>query len=86
MACPFISPNRGGWMVYQNWSSEGSEITLIASNAEGLEAGKTKIKARNVDIGTVTQIRLSPDYNTAIITVRMDKDTDKRKKNLDLLV
>lgn len=73
---PLLALIVAGWMVYQNWSSEGPEITLTASNAEGLEAGKTKIKARNVDIGTVTQIRLSPDYNTAIITVRMNKDTD----------
>jgi len=73
---PLLALIVAGWMLYQNWSSEGPEITLIASNAEGLEAGKTKIKARNVDIGTVTRIRLSSDYNTAIISVRMNKDTD----------
>ncbi|REG84279.1 intermembrane transport protein PqiB [Marinomonas pollencensis] len=73
---PLLALIVAGWMVYQNWSSEGPEITLIASNAEGLEAGKTKVKARNVDIGTVTNIRLSGDYNTAIIQVRMNKDTE----------
>ena len=73
---PLLALIVAAWMVYQNWSSEGPEITLIASNAEGLEAGKTKVKARNVDIGTVTQIRLSSDYDTAIIHVRMNKGTD----------
>lgn len=72
---PLIAIMVASWMLYQNWASQGPIITLIASNAEGLEAGQTKLKARNVDVGRVIDIRLSSDYEKAIIKVRMNQDT-----------
>lgn len=74
---PLIALMVAGWMLYQNWSSQGPVITLIASNADGLEMGKTKLKSRNVDVGRVIDIRLSPDYEKAIIQVRMNHGTEK---------
>ncbi|MCZ2723447.1 intermembrane transport protein PqiB [Marinomonas sp. 15G1-11] len=74
---PLIAIIVAGWMLYQNWASQGPVITLIASNAEGLEAGQTKLKARNVDVGRVIDIRLSNDYDKAIIKVRMNQGTQK---------
>lgn len=72
---PIVAILVASWMLYQNWSSQGPIITLIASNAEGLEAGQTKLKARNVDVGRVIDIRLSDDYDNAIIKVRMNQGT-----------
>lgn len=74
---PLIALLVAGWMLYQNWSSQGPVITLIASNADGLEMGKTKLKSRNVDVGRVIDIRLSPDYEKAIIQVRMNHGTEQ---------
>lgn len=74
---PLVAIMVAGWMLYQNWASQGPVITLIAPNAEGLEAGQTKLKARNVDVGKVIGIRLSNDYDNAIITVRMNNGTQK---------
>lgn len=68
---PLIALLVAGWMLYQNWASQGPEITLIADNAEGLEVGKTKIKARNVEIGEVTAIQLSDNFEHAIITATL---------------
>ncbi|MFM2481997.1 intermembrane transport protein PqiB [Celerinatantimonas sp. YJH-8] len=66
---PLVALVVAAWMLYQNWSSQGPTIEIVAANAEGLEVGRTKVKARNVDVGEVTNIRLSSDYNQAIITV-----------------
>ncbi|NLQ16757.1 intermembrane transport protein PqiB [Marinomonas sp. M1K-6] len=74
---PLIAVLVAGWMLYQNWSSQGPMITLVAANADGLEVGKTKLKSRNVDVGRVTDIRLSDDYESAIIRVRMNQGTDQ---------
>ena len=41
---------------------EGPKITIVFRSAEGLEAGKTKVHYNGVDIGTVTDIRLSEDH------------------------
>ena len=73
---PLIAIIVAGWMLYQNWASQGPVITLVASNAEGLEAGQTTLKARNVDVGKVIDIRLSDDYDSAIISVRMNHGTE----------
>ncbi|ODC04396.1 mammalian cell entry protein [Terasakiispira papahanaumokuakeensis] len=70
---PLIALLVAGWMLYQNWASQGPEITLIADNAEGLEVGKTKIKARNVEIGEVTAIQLSDNFEHAIITATLNQ-------------
>ncbi|MGR0278511.1 intermembrane transport protein PqiB [Marinomonas dokdonensis] len=73
---PLIAILVASWMLYQNWASQGPIITLVASNAEGLEAGQTTLKARNVDVGRVIDIRLSEDYDNAIIRVRMNHGTE----------
>lgn len=77
---PLIAIIVAGWMLYQNWASQGPVITLVAANAEGLEAGQTKLKARNVDLGKVIDIRLSGDYDKAIIKVRMNQGTQTMLK------
>lgn len=72
---PLVALVVASWMVYQQWASQGPVIELIAPNAEGLEVGKTKIEARNVDIGEVSNIHLSSDYSHAVITIQMHKGT-----------
>ncbi|MCE0494829.1 intermembrane transport protein PqiB [Vibrio salinus] len=74
---PFIALVVAAWMLYSNWAEQGVQITIVTHDADGLEAGKTKVKARNVDLGEVTGIKLSEDYENAIITVQMKKGTEK---------
>ena len=42
-------------------------------NAEGLEAGKTQVKYRNVEVGLVDQVRLSDDLSHIVVTADLDK-------------
>jgi paraquat-inducible protein B len=71
---PIIAFFIGMWMVYYQWSNQGQLITLQFNTATGLEAGKTKIKTRDVDIGIVKNIELSDDLSGVIVTARMDKN------------
>jgi paraquat-inducible protein B len=71
---PIVAFFIGVWMVYYQWSNQGPLITIEFNTATGLEAGKTKIKTRNVDIGTVRDIELSDDLSGVLVTVRMDKN------------
>ena len=45
-------------------------------SAEGLEAGKTKINYKGVDIGDVSTIRLSEDHQRVIATAQMAPRTE----------
>ncbi|MFT5674877.1 MAG: paraquat-inducible protein B [Paraglaciecola sp.] len=69
---PLVALSIGLWMIYYQWSNQGPLITIQFENAEGLEAGKTKIKTRNVDIGQVKRIELSPDLKGVLVTARLD--------------
>ncbi|GAC18054.1 intermembrane transport protein PqiB [Paraglaciecola arctica] len=70
---PIVALFIGVWMVYYQWSNQGQLITLQFKTANGLEAGKTKIKTRDVDIGLVRDIELSEDLSGVVVTVRMHK-------------
>jgi paraquat-inducible protein B len=71
---PIVAFLIGVWMVYYQWSNQGPIITIEFKTATGLEAGKTKIKTRNVDIGLVKKIKLTGDLSGVLVTVRMDKN------------
>lgn len=72
---PIVAILIGLWLVYDNYRSRGPQITLIMSNAEGIEAGSTLIKTRNVEVGRVEQVQLAGDLSHAVITARMEPDT-----------
>jgi paraquat-inducible protein B len=71
---PIVAFFIGAWMVYYQWSNQGPLITIEFKTATGLEAGKTKIKTRNVNVGVVKDIELTEDLSGVLVTVRMDKN------------
>ncbi|MEP4298046.1 MAG: MlaD family protein, partial [Paraglaciecola sp.] len=73
---PLITLLIALWMTYYHWANQGPLITIEFDTATGLEAGKTKVKTRDVDIGVVNKIVLSDDLSSVLVTVRMDKDVD----------
>ncbi|MEX0614347.1 MAG: MlaD family protein, partial [Methylophaga sp.] len=74
---PVVAMLIGAWLIVDNYRHTGPLITLTMSNAEGIEAGKTKIKTRNVDIGLVEEVRLSEDLSQALIMARINHDAEE---------
>lgn len=72
---PVLALVLGVWLLYRHKSDEGPVIEISFDDASGLEVGKTKVKFRDVELGDVTDIRLSPDVSSVIVSVRMSKDT-----------
>src|SRR5262245_51126580 len=60
-------------IAVQRILSEGPTITIVFKVAEGLEAGKTVVKYKDVSIGQVTAVRLSPDYTKVEVTAKIAK-------------
>ncbi|WP_338882704.1 intermembrane transport protein PqiB [Xenorhabdus sp. TH1] len=69
---PIITVLIGAWILFYHFSHQGPEVTLITSNAEGIEAGKTKIKSRSVDVGVVESVSLSENLGQVIIKARLN--------------
>jgi paraquat-inducible protein B len=61
-------------IAVQRILSEGPTITIVFTAAQGLEAGKTFIKYKDVNIGQVTAIRLTNDYQKVEVTAKIDKN------------
>jgi paraquat-inducible protein B len=74
---PVIALLLGAWMVFYTLSSEGPEITLVLSTAEGIEAGKTKIKLRSVDIGLVETVELREDLESVRVVASLVKGVEE---------
>jgi paraquat-inducible protein B len=73
---PIVAALVGAWVAVARILSQGPKITLVFRSAEGLEAGKTKINYRGVDVGTLTTIRLSDDHQRVIATAQMAPRTE----------
>ncbi|WP_251978206.1 intermembrane transport protein PqiB [Salinicola avicenniae] len=74
---PLLAALIGAWMVWDNISSRGPLITLNMESAEGIEAGNTLIKTRNVEVGHVEAVRLSDDLSHTVVTARMSRDAER---------
>src|SRR5262245_60338356 len=53
--------------------SEGPTITIIFRAAQGMEAGKTAVRYKDVNIGQVTAVRLSDDHSKVEVTAKIAK-------------
>jgi paraquat-inducible protein B len=70
---PVVAALIGGWLVYKALSEKGPTITITFETAEGLEAGKTKIKYKDVEVGQVESIDLVKDLSHVIVTAELNK-------------
>ncbi|MBN3755586.1 MCE family protein [Paraburkholderia sp. Tr-20389] len=71
---PVVAVLVGVWLAVQAVLSQGPTITISFKTGEGLEAGKTKIKFKDVDIGVVKKVTLSDDYKQVIATAELTRD------------
>lgn len=71
---PILASVIGIWLGVQAFMASGPTVTLLFESAEGLEAGKTKIRYKSVDIGEVKSITLSKDRNSVIVTAELLKE------------
>jgi paraquat-inducible protein B len=71
---PIVALLIGGWLAVKAVIEKGPTITISFETAEGLEAGKTKIKFKNVDIGVIKSVTLTPDHQRVVATADITKD------------
>ena len=73
---PALAALVGLSLVVSNWLQAGPEVTLSFQSAEGLDAGKTPVKYKNVVIGRVGKIDLSSDRSHVLVTVALEKSAE----------
>ncbi|MEO7241284.1 MAG: MlaD family protein [Variovorax sp.] len=73
---PIVAAVIGITLVARVLREQGPEIVLTFSTAEGLEAGKTAVRYKEVQIGLVTRIRLARDLSNVRVLVQLNKDAE----------
>jgi paraquat-inducible protein B len=70
---PLVAAVVGAFVAWRTFSERGPEIEIAFESAEGIEAGKTQIKYKDVEVGIVEEIHLRDDLAGVHCKARMLK-------------
>jgi paraquat-inducible protein B len=74
---PVLALVVGGWLAFKTWSEQGPTITIGFKTASGLQAGKTKVKFKDVEIGEVTRIDVTDDLEGVRVTAQLTNGAER---------
>jgi len=71
---PIVAAIIGGTLVVKTYLQKGPTITITFKTGDGLEAGKTKVKYKDVEVGLVKDVTIARDITHVIATVELKKE------------
>ncbi len=71
---PLLAVGIGLWLAWETLSKEGPVITITFETAEGLQTGQSQLKFKDLVIGTVKGLKLTPDRKRVIVTIATTQD------------
>src|ERR1700730_8433129 len=66
---PLVAVAIGGWLAWDTLSKEGPTIKISFDSGEGLQAGQSQLKFKDIVFGTVKSLALSPEQTHVVVTV-----------------
>ncbi|HZV81356.1 MAG TPA: MlaD family protein, partial [Geobacteraceae bacterium] len=70
---PIVAAIIGGTLAVKSYLNQGPTVTITFKTGEGLEANKTKIKYKDVEVGVVKEIVIAKDLKHVIATAELKK-------------
>src|SRR3546814_18186351 len=70
---PLLAALLGASLLVRDWMPTGPTITVSFDSAEGLEVGQTKIRYKDVTIGVVSGITVSPDRSKVLVSAQLNR-------------
>jgi len=77
-AVPVVAAIIAGWLGYRALIERGPTITISFPTADGIEADRTTIRYKNVELGRVTGIGLTSDGSRVVVTAAMRREAEPR--------
>jgi paraquat-inducible protein B len=74
---PLVTAIVGGWLAVQTLIDQAPTATITFNTAEGIQAGKTSVKYKNVEIGLVDEIRFAEDFDHVELSVTFNEGMDQ---------
>lgn len=62
------------WLAWDTYSKRGPTITVSFEAASGLTAGQSQLKFKDVTMGTVKSIAVSPDLTKVLVTIETTRE------------
>ena len=69
---PIVAIVAGTVLGVRTWLGTGPTVTISFRTAEGLDAGRTEVRYKEVVVGRVTKVGLSEDRQHVVATVSLD--------------
>lgn len=66
---PLLAVAIGGWLAWNTLSKQGPTITISFETAEGLQAGQSQLKFKEIVLGTVKSLELTSDHRRVLVKV-----------------
>jgi paraquat-inducible protein B len=70
---PIAALAVGALLIVRTIMQTGPTITITFRTAEGMEAAHTEVRFKEVVVGKVTKVALSPNREQVLVTVKLDK-------------
>ena len=74
---PIAALAVGAALIVRTVMQTGPTITIAFRTAEGIEAARTEVRFKEVVVGKVTKVALSPDREQVLVTVKLDKSAER---------
>jgi paraquat-inducible protein B len=74
---PIVAVLIGLWVGWLSWSERGFYVDILFKNVSGLEEGKSKVRYRNLDVGTVAKLEFAEDSHFVKARIEMKKGTER---------
>ncbi len=71
---PLLSAAIALWLGWDTWSKRGPTITISFETGDGLTAGQSQLKFKDITMGTVKSLAVTPDFSRVIVTVETTRE------------
>src|SRR5476651_1497160 len=75
-AVPVVAGLIALWLAWDTYSKRGPTITIAFDSGDGLQAGQSQLKFKDVTMGTVKSIAVTPDFNKVLVTVETTHEAE----------
>jgi len=66
---PLVAVAIGAWLAWDTLSKQGPTIKISFDSGEGLQAGQSQLKYKDIVFGTVKSLALAPDKTHVVATI-----------------
>ncbi len=73
---PLVALAIGAWLAWDTLSKEGPTIKIAFESGEGLQAGQSQLKYKEIVFGTVKSLELAPDQTHVVVTVATTRQAE----------